>query len=376
MSRLLIRNACAAAVVLATLIPAVAAAAGGADSAAGPPSGFVAPAEPQAGETEAVRAKTQPGNNAPLWRAVRQSGYEAGTTTPGGPEKGVLIQPLVRYPGSAVTTAGEAWRQVRNRVIIPYGGSLLVIVALAIAMFYWRVGALGGHRPDTGRTIERFTFFERAAHWSAAICFVVLAISGLMMSFGKFFIEPVLGALLYGWLTYVLKTLHNLAGPLFAVALVVVIVTFVKDNVPKPDDVAWLAKGGGLLGEHEVPSHRFNAGEKVIFWVGIFVLGLIVAGSGLVLDKLVPSFGDTRAQMQVMQMIHSSAAMLMMVVFCGHIYIGTIGMKGAYKAMRTGYVDEAWAEEHHELWAADIRAGKIPAQRSQAHAPAATSHAA
>ncbi|MFN7184712.1 MAG: hypothetical protein ACK4MZ_11145, partial [Thermomonas haemolytica] len=54
----------------------------------------------------------------------------------------------------------------------------------------------------------------------------------------------------------------------------------------------------------------------------------------------------------------------MMALFLGHIYMGTIGMHGAYRAMRTGYVDEAWAKEHHELWYHDIRAGRIPAQRS------------
>ncbi len=330
----------------------------------GPPPGFVSPVEPQPGETEAVRSKTQPGNNAPLWRAVRDSGLNAGTTTLPGAEKGVLIQPFARYPGSALSTAGEAWRQVRNRWIIPYGGALFLIVALAIAMFYWRKGPMGGHVPDTGRVIERFTYFERAAHWSVAISFVVLALSGLVMAFGKFFLLPVLGASLFGWLTYALKTLHNFAGPLFAVAVLVFIVTYIKDNMPSADDLAWLAQGGGMLGGEEVPSHRFNAGEKVVFWGGVIVLGLFVIGSGLVLDKLVPGLGATRGQMQIAQMIHGVASVLMMTMFLGHIYLGTIGMKGAYRGMRTGYVDEAWGQEHHRLWYDDIKAGKIPAQRS------------
>jgi formate dehydrogenase subunit gamma len=113
-----------------------------------------------------------------------------------------------------------------------------------------------------------------------------------------------------------------------------------------------------------VPSHRFNAGEKVIFWGGVFALGLVVVGSGLVLDKLIPGLIYVRETMQISHMVHASAAVLMMAMFMGHIYLGTIGMKGAYKAMKTGYVDEAWAKEHHELWANDIAAGKIPAQRT------------
>ncbi|MDP3224747.1 MAG: formate dehydrogenase subunit gamma, partial [Rubrivivax sp.] len=125
-----------------------------------------------------------------------------------------------------------------------------------------------------------------------------------------------------------------------------------------------LRRGGGLMGDHEVPSHRFNAGEKLLFWGGVFLMGMLVVASGLVLDKLVPGWGETRGQMQVAHMVHAVAAVLMMAMFIGHIYIGTIGMKGAYKSMRTGYVDESWAKEHHEWWYDDIKAGKIPADRS------------
>ena len=329
----------------------------------GPPASFSAPAEPKANESNAQRAQSQPGNNAPFWRAVRDSGQVQGTTSFPAAEAGTLIQPFVQYPGSALTNAGEAWRQVRNQLIIPYGGALLVIVALAIAVFYWRKGALGGHVPDTGRLIERFTYFERAAHWTNAITFCVLAVSGLVMAFGKFLLLPVIGGTLFGWLTYALKTAHNFAGPLFAVSLVVVLVTFVRDNLPNKSDVAWLAKGGGLLGGTEVPSHRFNAGEKLIFWGGVFLLGLIVVASGLVLDKVVPGMAYTRGDMQVAHMVHGVSTVLMMVMFMGHIYLGTLGMKGAYQGMKTGYVDEAWAREHHELWYDDIKAGRIPAQR-------------
>ncbi len=334
------------------------------------PTARPAIAEPKADESNAQRSKTQPGNNAPFWRSVRDSGVQPGVSSLPGAEQGQLIQPFVQYPGSRLASAGEAWRQVRNQWIIPYGGAFIVIVVLAIGIFYWRKGPLGGHEPVTGRSIERFTPFERSAHWLNAITFCVLAVSGLVMAFGKFFLLPVLGATLFGWLTYALKTMHNFAGPIFAVSLLIVIVTFIRDNLPRAGDLQWLAKGGGMLSGEDVPSHRFNAGEKVIFWGGVFFLGLIVVGSGLVLDKLVPGLGDTRGQMQVAHMIHAVATVLMMVLFCGHIYLGTIGMKGAYSAMRTGQVDEGWAKEHHALWLDDIQAGKIPAQRSQAPAPA------
>jgi formate dehydrogenase subunit gamma len=335
----------------------------------GPPAGFVAPAEPKADESNAVRGKTQPGNNAPMWRAVRESGRNEGLSTLPGAEKGTLIQSFTQYPGSRLASAGEAWRQVRNRWILPYGGSLLLIFSLALGIFYWRRGALGHEHPDTGLRIERFTPLERAAHWVNAGAFLALATSGIVMAFGKFFLLPVLGGTLFGWLSYVLKNLHNFVGPLFAVSLLIVVLTFVKDNIAGLSDFLWLKSGGGLFGDKQVPSHRFNPAEKGLFWWGMTVPGLFIIGSGLVLDELLPGLVEVRGNMQIAHMIHAVGAILMMTALLGHIYMGTIGMHGAYKAMRTGYVSAGWAQEHHQLWYDDVVAGKIPVQRSTPAVP-------
>jgi formate dehydrogenase subunit gamma len=317
-------------------------------------------------QSNGERMKVQPGNNAPMWRQVGQgvTGYSSLPKSE-APEAGNLIQPFVQYPGSRVTNAGEAWRQVRNQWIIPYGGSLFLIVLLAIAIYYFTKGPVVNHAPDTGRKIERFTPFERAAHWSNAVAFCVLAISGLVMAFGKFFLLPVVGGALFGWLTWLLKTSHNFAGPLFAVSLVIVFFTFLRDNWPQTGDLNWLLKGGGLITRDEPPSNRFNAGEKLVFWGGVFTLGIVVVSSGFVLDKILPGLVYERGTMQIAHMIHGVATVLMMCMFLGHIYLGTIGMQDAYKAMKTGYVDEEWAREHHAYWYEDVKAGRIPAQRSE-----------
>lgn len=333
-------------------------------------------------QTNGERVKVQPGNNAPMWRQVGE-GVTGFSSLPKSeaPEAGNLIQRFVQYPGSRWTNGGEAWRQVRNHWLVPYGGSLLLLMVLALGIFYTTKGEIKTHGPDTGRKIERFTPFERAAHWANAIAFVILGVSGVVMAFGKFFLLPIIGGTLFGWLTYLLKNAHNFAGPLFAVSLVVVFLTFVKDNFPQKGDVNWLLKGGGLLGGSEPASNRFNAGEKIVFWGGVFALGLLVVLSGFVLDKIVPGLVYERGTMQIAHMVHAAATVLMMVMFIAHIYLGTIGMQGAYKGMRTGYVDETWAKEHHEWWYDDVKAGKIPAQRSSLPAasttpPASTAQAA
>jgi len=361
--------------LVATLVAAVTASAQSAPTAALPdaPARAVSDASTLPGyatQSNAERARVQPGNNAPMWRQVGQ-GVE-GTVNFPYREYGVLIQPTVQYPGVSPTNAGEAWRQVRNRWILPYGGALVFIALLAVAIFYFSHGPLKLHGAETGRKIERFTAFERAAHWTNAGAFVLLAVSGLVMAFGQYLLLPIIGKTLFGWLTYALKNAHNFVGPLFAVSLLIVFVTFVRDNLPRKEDWAWIKRFGGLFGDQEAPSHRFNAGEKIVFWVGVFALGLVVVGSGLVLDKLVPGFDYLRGHMQIAHMIHASAAILMIALFIGHIYMGTLGTEGAYQAMKTGYVDETWAREHHALWYEDIRAGRIPAERSSAASAASS----
>ena len=318
-----------------------------------------------ASQTNGERARVQPGNNAPMWRQVNSgvAGYSSLPVTQ-APEAGVLIQPFVQYPGSRLTNAGEAWRQVRNNWIIPYGGSLVLIVLVAIALFHWRIGPMTVKEPYTGRKVERFTPFERSAHWANAIAFCILAISGLIMAFGKFFLLPVMGLSLFGWLTYLLKNVHNFAGPVFTVSLLVVIFTFMRDNLPAKGDVNWMLKGGGILSGQEIKSGRFNAGEKVTYWGGVFVLGLIAVVTGLFLNHLLPVVAYDRSNMQIALMVHAVSNVAMVCMFLGHIYMGTIGTKDAYEGMRTGYVDEGWAKEHHALWLDDIKSGKIPAQRS------------
>jgi formate dehydrogenase subunit gamma len=309
------------------------------------------PPQTQSPETQQQRQVTQPGNNAPVWRDVQSGEPNAFTTTTvEGRETEVLIQPPARFLGQDnVATAGEAWRQFRNGPITFYGGWFVLLVGLVILLFYAWKGSLKLHEPLSGRLMRRFTRLEMIVHWSVAISFCVLGISGLIMLFGKHLLLPLMGYTVFAWLTQLSKNLHNFIAPLFIVSVLAMIVLYVKDNFPKGYDLRWLANGWNVLanGKH-MPSGRFNGGEKVWFWIGVVGLSIAVSWSGLVL--LFPNFDQTRAVMQDAWVIHATAALIYIALSLGHIYLGTLGVAGTYGTMRTGYTDETWAKEHHEIW--------------------------
>jgi len=287
---------------------------------------------------QAERQATQPLNNAPVWRDVRGGENPYQTTQVRGVETNILIQ-----------TEGEIWRQIRNGPVTIYGGWLIIVAAALIALYYYSKGPLKLHGRPTGRMVTRFSVWERILHWTTAISFVILAVSGIVMLFGRYVLLPVFGYELFSWLAILSKNLHNFVGPLFVICTALMILTFIKDNLPAASDLLWLRKGGGMFSGEHVPSGKFNAGEKGWFWAGVTVLGIAVGVTGVILDfpQLVEG---ARASMQLANVIHASAAVVFMALALGHIYMGTIGVEGAYESMRNGEVDETWAREHHEHW--------------------------
>jgi formate dehydrogenase subunit gamma len=271
---------------------------------------------------------------------------ESHTTQVRGRETGVLIQ-----------AGGETWRRIRNGPITLVFGGLLIAVPILIWSFYRYSGPMKLHGKPTGRMIERFNKWERTVHWFTAASFVVLAVTGILMLFGKHFLLPVIGYGAFSWFAALSKNLHNFVGPLFIFCVACIFVTFLRDNVFRRLDIQWMLKMPQVLtGKAHIPSGRFNAAEKGWFWGGVALLGLIVSASGLVLDF--PNFDQTRNTMQIANIVHGVGALLFVLASFGHIYMGTIGTEGAYQAMKTGMVDETWAKEHHELWYDEVKAGK------------------
>ncbi len=159
-------------------------------------------------------------------------------------------------------------------------------------------------------------------------------------------------------ITYAGKNIHNFVGPLFVVCSVLMFVTFARKNLFKPVDWAWIKGAGGLVSHKHIPAGYFNAGEKLWFWCGVTLLGLLMSVTGLIMDFV--GLGQTRYLLQIADYLHIAGATLFIVAAMGHIYIGTIGTPGAYQAMRSGTVDEEWAKAHHELWYEEVKGGVPP----------------
>ncbi|HZP85510.1 MAG TPA: formate dehydrogenase subunit gamma [Burkholderiales bacterium] len=286
------------------------------------------------------RQLVQPGNNAPVWKEVR-SGLPQ-VTTVRGRETNVLIQP-----------EGQTWRAVRVPVYAT-GGFVFALALLGILVFYMWRGPIELRDPPTGHLIRRFTAPERMIHWTVAITFVIQGVTGLIITFGKAVLLPLIGYTLFSWLAILSKNLHNFVGPILAMALPILIITFLVENLPRSYDWAWIKHFGGLFNRdgREPPAGKANAGQKILFWLMAVAAGLTLVVTGLILDF--PNFNQTRQTMQIANLVHLAAGLVGVTLAAAHIYLGTIGMRGAYEAMRYGYVDESWARQHHEIWYREV----------------------
>ncbi len=321
--------------------------------AAAAQSPAVNPKEADEAKQQAAQQIAQPLNNRPVWNEVR-SGQPQYTSVPGR-ETNVLINP-----------EGQTWRAARVP-LATIGGFLFVAALLAIAVFYIVRGPLRIHGAPTGRMVERFSLVERAVHWSVAITFTLLGVTGLILTFGKAVLLPLIGYTLFSWLATLAKGLHNFVGPVLVVLLPVMIVLYMRENLFRAGDMAWLKAAGGMFSGKHVPAGKANAGQKILFWSMVVVIGITLCVTGLILDF--PNFNQTRQTMQIANIVHMIAGLLGVVLLAGHIYLGTIGMPGALDAMKTGYVDETWAKEHHEYWYNEVkgRAGEGAPPPAGAH---------
>jgi formate dehydrogenase subunit gamma len=277
------------------------------------------------------------------------------------------VQGRITIPDAKAATliqpAGQSWRQF-HEVTLPWIGGIAILGMLALlVIFYLTRGMVRIESGRSGRTIVRFNAFERFVHWMTATCFIILGLTGLNITFGKELLLPLFGAEGFATWSQWGKYLHNYLSFAFTLGVILILLIWVAGNIPNQVDVDWIKRGGGMTGKDHPPAYRFNAGQKVIYWI-VVIGGGAVAVSGYLL--MFPFYATDIAGMQLAQIVHGTVAVLFVAAMLAHIYIGTIGMEGAFEAMGTGTVDVNWAKQHHSLWlereVTNVRAGASQAQ--------------
>jgi formate dehydrogenase subunit gamma len=249
---------------------------------------------------------------------------------------GVLEQP-----------AGRDWREFRNVTLRWIGGIAILGVLALLVIFYLSRGMVRIEGGRSGRTIVRFTAFERFVHWMTGTCFIILAVSGLNITFGRPLLLPLIGFEAFSEWSQWAKYAHNYLSFPFTIGVVLIFLMWIAGNIPNKVDLDWLKRGGGIVGHDHPPAYRFNAGQKAIYWI-VVIGGTAVAVTGY--EMMFPFYMSGIEGMQLAQIVHSIVAVLFVAAMLAHIYIGTIGMEGAFEAMGAGTVDVNWAREHHSLW--------------------------
>ena len=320
-----------------------------------------------------------------LWRSLRK-GFQ-GTVSFPDKQKGVAIQ-----------SEGDNWRAIRNGPLSIYGAWLLLITIVVLGVFFAIRGRIRIDAGPSGTTIERFNGLERFVHWLTAGSFVVLAFTGLNLLYGRYLFAAGPAGTggdftavheAFAAITYYGKFVHNYIGFAFGVGVILIFVIWVRHNIPDKYDFIWVAKAGGMLskGVHP-PARKFNFGQKAVFWI-VVIAGISVTWSGvsLMFPYEFMSFSGTFAiinlvgfdlptdftplqEMQLAQVWHAAVALVFIAVILGHVYIGTLGMEGAFDAMYTGNVDENWAREHHSVWVDEIKGEAPPGDDGGAEHPA------
>ena len=243
--------------------------------------------------------------------------------------------------------AGRDWRHFHEVTLRWIGGIAILGMLAVLVIFYLSHGMVRIENGRSGRTIVRFNAFERFVHWMTAVCFIILALSGLNIIFGRPLLLPLMSPESFTAWSEWAKYAHNYLSFPFTLGVVLIFLMWLGGNLPTRVDLEWLKRGGGMIGHDHPPAYRFNAGQKLIYWV-VVLGGGAAAVSGYLL--IFPFYGTTIETMQRAEMIHGIVAMLFIATMLAHIYIGTIGMEGAFEAMGSGTVDLNWAKEHHSLW--------------------------
>ena len=191
-----------------------------------------------------------------------------------------------------------------------------------------------------GKKIYIFSFFKRVVHWVSALAFMVLVPTGVMIVFGKYF-----GG---GTPVEIARHLHGMATIFFLISVIPMFLFWVTEMLPTFDDIKWMFILGGYLSKEkqEIPAGKFNAGQKMWFWLATAGgVVMIATGAAMFLQDfdygIAKVFGLSQIDLlRAAAIIHSVLALPIIAFFFAHVYMSLFAIKGAIQSMITGYKEE------------------------------------
>ncbi|WP_425439838.1 formate dehydrogenase subunit gamma [Paraferrimonas sedimenticola] len=282
---------------------------------------------------------------ADMWRAAKSG--QAGYTTSNSPFHGALIN---QYPAERLTYRSD---YLAPAIMLSVFGVILIFAAF--------VAVNGPSRLEKGFSgveIKRWSKFDVWLHWIGAIPCLLLILTGLTLLGGRYFIQPWVGEA--GWAAIVnfSKQTHDVMAIPFIVGWFLMTILWMKNQFLASYDFKWFLVVGGYLnfgpfkGKH--PDAGFaNAGEKLWFWTFAFAGGAIVV-SGIIM--LFPNWVEPSRSLSMLAIIiHGASSVLIAAFTVVHIFMATVMSEGGMECMVSGYCDENWAKQHHNVWYDDLK---------------------
>lgn len=272
--------------------------------------------------------------------------------------QGIATAPVLftpEQPSTSVDTAalavwagGEGW----SNLLL---GGIVATIAL-FTLFTMINGSVKLDKGFSGVKIFRWSKADIIFHWVGALSCLGLLVTGIAIASGRFLFADMMGSHNWGNFIQSMVSSHNWMAFPFILGWAVMVLKWGSKQFPEKGDMAWFRALGGYInnGKGKHPDAGFaNAGEKLWFWAFTLFGGVLVF-SGLAMMFPVLS-GFDKGAMNWMLVLHMVGAGIVGVFAVVHIFMATLISEGGMEAMVTGYCDENWAKQHHNLWHKSLR---------------------
>jgi formate dehydrogenase subunit gamma len=284
-------------------------------------------------------------SDADLWRAIKAG--ESGYSTYKGVDADILIN-----------VAGNEGKILRNTYLKPLLGLAFVGVFIAFLIFYFVNGPSTLSKGFSGKMVFRWSKADLWLHWIMAVSCLIMMLTGLVIMLGRHFLAPYVGDDIWAGIIAFSKFSHDWSSPIFMVSWLACVIKWMPLQTVKLYDLKWFLVVGGYInfgpfkGKH--PDSGFaNAGEKMWFW-SLAIFGLCISVTGIML--VFPTLDLPRIWSMLALLIHGVSAVIIVAFTIVHIWMATVLSEGGMECMVSGYCDENWASQHHNLWYDEIKA--------------------